>query len=79
MQNNLLINGKLVAGEGETVPVFNPATGEAILSIAEATVAQVEAAVDAADQALYFAKQNGRDQTALCHPESNSCVMLQKN
>ena len=34
MQNNLLINGKLVAGEGETVPVFNPATGEEILSIA---------------------------------------------
>ena len=52
MQNNLLINGKLVAGEGETVPVFNPATGEEILSIAEATAAQVDAAVDAADQAF---------------------------
>ena len=34
MQNNLLINGKLVAGEGEAVPVFNPATGEEIVSIA---------------------------------------------
>ena len=52
MQNNLLINGKLVAGEGETVPVFNPATGEEILSIAEATAAQVDAAVEAADRAF---------------------------
>ena len=42
MQNNLLINGKLVAGEGEAVPVFNPASGEEIVSIAEATPAQVE-------------------------------------
>lgn len=50
MQNNLLINGKLVAGEGETVPVFNPATGEEILSIAEASATQVDAAVDAADR-----------------------------
>lgn len=52
MQNNLLINGKLVAGEGETVPVFNPATGDEILSIAEATAAQVDAAVEAADRAF---------------------------
>lgn len=52
MQNNLLINGKLVAGEGETVPVFNPATGEEILSIAEASATQVDAAVDAADLAF---------------------------
>ncbi|HHT5262122.1 aminobutyraldehyde dehydrogenase [Klebsiella michiganensis] len=52
MQNNLLINGKLVAGEGETVPVFNPATGKEILSIAEATAAQVDAAVEAADRAF---------------------------
>ena len=52
MQHNLLINGKLVAGEGEKVPVYNPATGEVILEIAEATAAQVDAAVEAADRAL---------------------------
>ncbi|HEY4469274.1 MAG TPA: aldehyde dehydrogenase family protein, partial [Klebsiella sp.] len=52
MQNNLLINGKLVAGEGEAVPVFNPATGEEILAIAEASPTQVDAAVDAADLAF---------------------------
>lgn len=40
MQHNLLINGNLVAGEGEKVPVYNPATGEVILEIAEATAAQ---------------------------------------
>lgn len=50
MQHNLLINGKLVAGEGEKVPVYNPATGEVILEIAEATAAQVDAAVEAADR-----------------------------
>ena len=43
MQHNLLINGKLVAGEGEVLPVFNPANGEAIIEIAEATEAQVDA------------------------------------
>ena len=47
MQHNLLINGKLVAGEGEVLPVFNPANGEAIIEIAEATEAQVDAAVNA--------------------------------
>ena len=52
MQHNLLINGKLVAGEGEKVPVYNPATGDVILEIAEATAAQVDAAVEAADRAF---------------------------
>ncbi len=52
MQHNLLINGKLVAGEGEKVPVYNPATGEVIPEIAEATAAQVDAAVEAADRAF---------------------------
>ncbi len=52
MQHNLLINGKLVAGEGEKVPVYNPATGEVILEIAEATAAQVDAAIEAADRAF---------------------------
>ncbi|VDR27523.1 Gamma-aminobutyraldehyde dehydrogenase [Raoultella terrigena] len=52
MQHNLLINGELVAGEGELVPVFNPANGEALLEIAEATAAQVDAAVEAADLAF---------------------------
>jgi len=52
MQHHLLINGELVAGEGEKQAVYNPATGEVILEIAEASAAQVDAAVNAADAAF---------------------------
>lgn len=52
MQHNLLINGELVVGEGELQPVYNPATGEVLVEIAEATPAQVDAAVQAADRAF---------------------------
>ena len=52
MQTQLLIEGKLVAGEGEKQPVYNPATGELLLEIAEASAAQVDAAVQAADRAF---------------------------
>ena len=52
MQNQLLINGQLVDGKGEPFPVYNPATGEHILSIAQASAAQVDAAVDAASAAF---------------------------
>ena len=37
MQTQLLIEGKLVTGEGEKQPVYNPATGELLLEIAEAS------------------------------------------
>lgn len=52
MQHQLLINGELVSGDGEKQPVFNPATGEVIVGIAEASSAQVDAAVCAADRAF---------------------------
>lgn len=52
MQTQLLINGELVAGEGDTQPVFNPATGEVLVEIAEASAAQVDSAVQAADRAF---------------------------
>ncbi|MFU0444785.1 aminobutyraldehyde dehydrogenase [Pseudocitrobacter faecalis] len=52
MQQNLLINGELVAGEGEMQPVYNPATGAVLLEIAEASPQQVNAAVEAADRAF---------------------------
>ena len=52
MQHNLLINGELVAGKGEKQPVYNPATGEVILEIAEASAEQVDEAVQAADRAF---------------------------
>lgn len=52
MQHQLLINGELVNGEGEKQPVYNPATGEVLLEIAEASPAQVDEAVLAADRAF---------------------------
>ncbi|HHQ8368463.1 TPA: aldehyde dehydrogenase family protein, partial [Salmonella enterica subsp. diarizonae] len=52
MQYQLLINGVLVDGEGERQSVYNPATGEVILEIAEASPAQVDDAVLAADSAF---------------------------
>ncbi|MDV5356701.1 aminobutyraldehyde dehydrogenase [Enterobacter asburiae] len=52
MQHQLFINGELVNGEGEEQAVYNPATGEVLLTIAEASHAQVDAAVEAADRAF---------------------------
>ena len=47
----LLIGGERVAGEGEPVVVFDPATEQEVAQVASASVAQVEAAVLAARQA----------------------------
>ncbi|EOW6407849.1 aminobutyraldehyde dehydrogenase [Cronobacter sakazakii] len=52
MQSQLLINGALVEGKGERLPVYNPATGEVLLEIAEASPEQVDAAVKSADAAF---------------------------
>lgn len=52
MQSQLLINGQLVTGQGEPLPVYNPATGEVLLQIPEATVEQVNSAVSAASAAF---------------------------
>lgn len=52
MQHQLLINGELVAGAGEKQPIYNPATGDVLLEIGEASLQQVDAAVQAADAAF---------------------------
>ena len=52
MQHRLLINGELIVGAGQKQPVYNPATGEVLLEIAEASAEQVDAAVRAADAAF---------------------------
>ena len=44
MQTKLLINGKLVAGEGKVEQVLNPATGKVFARVSEATRGQVDAA-----------------------------------
>ena len=52
MQTKMLIGGRLVAGEAPALPVLDAATGRQIASVGEATVAQVNAAVAAAEQAF---------------------------
>ena len=52
MQTKLLINGKLVAGEGASQAVLNPSLGSVLVNINEASPAQVDAAVLAADAAF---------------------------
>ena len=52
MQTKLLINGRLVAGQGEVEKILNPATGKTIASVPAASKEQVNAAVKAAEGAF---------------------------
>ena len=52
MQDKLLIGGELVAGAGEALPVLDPATGQEVAAVAEASPEQVDAAVRAAGEAF---------------------------
>ncbi|PSH60804.1 aminobutyraldehyde dehydrogenase [Phyllobacterium sophorae] len=52
MQTNLFINGEFVSGEGEPLPILDPATRTEIVTINEATNDQVDAAVRAAAAAF---------------------------
>jgi aminobutyraldehyde dehydrogenase len=52
LDTNMLIGGKLVAGDGAAQPVLNARTGETIAEVPEASKAQVDAAVAAADKAF---------------------------
>ena len=48
----LLIDGELVPGQGFVEPILNPATGEVLTHIAEASTEQVETAILAAHRAF---------------------------
>ncbi|MFC3613356.1 aminobutyraldehyde dehydrogenase [Lutimaribacter marinistellae] len=52
MQTKMLINGELVDGMGDALAVLNPATGQEIVQIAEATAEQVHAAVRSSEEAF---------------------------
>ncbi|MDP3082119.1 MAG: gamma-aminobutyraldehyde dehydrogenase [Rubrivivax sp.] len=52
LPTELLIDGAFVAGEGEAEPVLNPATGELLVALPEASVEQVHKAVSAAHRAF---------------------------
>ncbi len=52
LHSALLIDGQLVAGEGAAEAILNPATGESLCQIADASLDQLEAAVQAAHRAF---------------------------
>ena len=52
MQTKQLINGELVDGDGEALPVLDPSTAQQIASVSEASTDQVDAAVRGAEQAV---------------------------
>lgn len=52
MQDQLLINGRLVAGEGEAESIIDPRSGALICSIPQASAAQLDQAVAAARAAF---------------------------
>jgi aminobutyraldehyde dehydrogenase len=53
MQNSLFIDGRFVAGEGHAEQIVAPASGEIYHSLPEASVVQVDAAVQAAARLQY--------------------------
>ena len=52
LSKDFLINGEKIAGDGMAVPVLNPATGEVICEVKEASPEQVDAAVRASTEAF---------------------------
>ncbi len=48
----MLINGEMVAGGGDALPVLDPASGETVAQVPEATSEQIEAATSAAHDAF---------------------------
>ncbi|WP_280286009.1 gamma-aminobutyraldehyde dehydrogenase [Pseudomonas sp. BN415] len=52
LHTELLIDGQLVIGEGLAEPIINPASGETLVAIAEASSEQLQAAVTAANRAF---------------------------
>ena len=52
MQTKMLINNELIEGDGPALPVLNPATGEEITHVKQASTTQVGSAMQAADEAF---------------------------
>jgi aminobutyraldehyde dehydrogenase len=66
MQTQLLINGQFVKGEGAAISVLNPSTGLEITQVAEASMAQIEAAVSAAATAFKtYKKTTPKDRSTM--------------
>jgi aminobutyraldehyde dehydrogenase len=66
MQSKLLINGALIAGDGPVERVLDPATGNCLAEVREASRAQLDAAVAAAEAAgAGWAQTVPKDRAAL--------------
>ncbi len=66
MQTRMLIDGQLHAGSGARWPVYNPATGQVLVEIPEASPEMVAAAVSAADRALpAWSRTTPKDRAAI--------------
>ena len=66
MQTKLLINGQFGTGEGVPISVINPATGEEITQVNEASMAQIQQAVAAAAAAFKtYKKTTPRDRATM--------------
>jgi aminobutyraldehyde dehydrogenase len=66
MHTQLLIGGRLIAGEGPEDAVLDAATGAELVRVAAASVPQVEAAVAAAERAFEgWARTAPKDRAAL--------------
>ena len=55
MQTKLFINGEFISGEGREEVILDPATGETIVTIPEASPEQINRAVAAASAAFAWA------------------------
>jgi aminobutyraldehyde dehydrogenase len=67
MQSKLWVGGEFVAGEGATVEeILNPATGEVLAQVREASLGQIQQAVQAAEGAFTaWSRTPPRDRAAL--------------
>lgn len=66
MQTRLLINGELVPGDGEALPIHDPATGEVVAHVPEASAEQVTAATRGAAEAFdSFGRSTPAERAAL--------------
>lgn len=61
-----LINGELVEGEGEALPIIDPATGQEVASVRESSEEQVDAAIRGAEEAFEtWSRTTPADRSAL--------------
>ncbi|MDF3933660.1 aminobutyraldehyde dehydrogenase [Pseudomonas citronellolis] len=66
MQTRMLIDGELVAGEGEALAVLDPASGERLAQVNEASAEQVDAAVRGAEEGFRrYARSTPAERAAL--------------